>query len=233
MNRWGGNQDISTQHCCCFSVAQSCPTLCDLMDWNTAGFPVLHYLLEFAQTHVHGVDDAIQPSQLLLPPSPPVFNLSQHQGLSQWVSSSHQVNNVLELQHQSFQEYSGLISFRIYWFAFQGTLKSLFQHHSSKVSILQRSAFFRVQLLHLQMTTGKTIPLTRWTFVNKVMYLHFNTLSRFVIASLPRIKCLLISWLQSPSAVILEPPQNKVWHCFHCFPIFSPYTKGSFISFAS
>ena len=90
-------------------------------------------------------------------------------------------------------EYSGLISFTIYWFAFQGTLKSLFQHYSSKVSILQRSAFFRVQLLHLQMTTGKTIPLTRWTFVNKVMYFHFNTLSRFVIAFLPRSKCLLIS----------------------------------------
>ena len=106
-------------------------------------------------------------------------------------------------------EYSGLISFTIYWFAFQGTLKSLFQHYSSKVSILQRSAFFRVQLLHLQMTTGKTIPLTRWTFVNKVMYFHFNTLPRFVIAFLPRSKCLLISWLQSLSAVILEPKKIK------------------------
>ena len=82
MKRWEGNQDISTQHCC-FSVAQSRPTIFDLMNCNTAGFPVLHYLLEFAQTQVHGVDDIIQPSHLLLPPSPPAFNLSQHHGLSQ------------------------------------------------------------------------------------------------------------------------------------------------------
>ena len=104
-------------------------------------------------------------------------------------------------------EYSGLISFWIDWFdlfAVQGTLKSLLQHHSPKASILRCSAFFTVQLSHPYMTTGKTIALTRWTFVGKVMSLLFNTLSRFVIAFLPRSKCLLISGLQSPSAVILE-----------------------------
>ena len=109
-------------------------------------------------------------------------------------------------------EYSGLISFKIYWFdllAFQGTPKSLLQYHSSKASILWRSAFFMVQLSHPYMTTGKTIALTRWTFVGKVMSLLFNMLSRLVIAFLPRSKCFLISWLQSPSAVILEPKKIK------------------------
>ena len=109
-------------------------------------------------------------------------------------------------------EYSRLISFRIDWLdllAVQGTLKSLLQHHSLKASILQRSAFFTVQLSHPYLTTGKTIALTRRTFVDKVMSLLFNMLSRLVITFLPRSKCLLISWLQSPSAVILEPPQIK------------------------
>ena len=122
-------------------------------------------------------------------------------------------------------EYSGLISFRMDWFyllAVQGTLKSLLQHHSSKASILQCSVFFIVQLSHPYMTTGKTIALTRRTFVSKSMSLLFNMLSRLFIAFLPRSKYLLISWLQSPSAVILEPPQNKVCHCFHCFPIYLP-----------
>jgi len=108
-------------------------------------------------------------------------------------------------------EYSGLISFKIDWLDFlavQGTLKSLLQYHSSKASILRCSAFFIVQLSHPYMTTGKTIALTRQTFVGKVMSLLFNMLSRLIIAFLPRSKCLLILWLQSPSAVILEPPQN-------------------------
>ena len=119
-------------------------------------------------------------------------------------------------------EYSGLISFRMDWLdlrAVQGTLKSLLQHHSPKASILRPSAFFIVQLSHPYMTTGKTIALTRQTFVGKAMSLLFNMLSRLVITFLPRSKHLLISWLQSPSAVILEPPKNKVSHCFHCFPI--------------
>ena len=109
-------------------------------------------------------------------------------------------------------EYLGLISFRMDWLdllAVQGTLKSLLQHHSSKASILQPSAFFIVQLSHPYMTTGKTISLTRWTFVGKVMSLLFNMLPRFVIAFLPRNKRLLISWLQSPPAVTLEPPKIK------------------------
>ena len=108
--------------------------------------------------------------------------------------------------------YSGLISFRMDWLdllAVQGTLKSLLQHHSSKASILRRSAFFMVQLSHLYVTTGKTIPLTRWTFVGKVMSLFFNMLSRLVIAFLPRSNHLSISWLQSLSAVILELPKIK------------------------
>ena len=119
-----------------------------------------------------------------------------------------------------------LTSFRIDWLdllTVQGTLKSFLQHHSSKASVLQHSAFFMVQLSHPYMTTGKTIALTRWTFVGKVMSLLFNMLSRLVIAFLPKSKGLLISWLQSPSAVILEPPKiNKVSHCFHCFPIYLP-----------
>ena len=118
-------------------------------------------------------------------------------------------------------DYSGLISFRMDWLdliAVQRTLKSLLQHHSSKASILQCSAFFIVQLSHPYMTTGKTTALTRRTFVGKVRSLLFNMLSRLVITFLPRGKCLLISWLQSPSAVILEPPKVKSIS-FHCFPI--------------
>ena len=127
-------------------------------------------------------------------------------------------------------EHSGLISFRMDWFdlfAIQWILKSLLQHYGSKATILWCSAFFVVQLSHPYMTTGKTIALTRWTFVGKVMSLLFNMLSRLVITFLPRSKCLLISWLQSPSAVILEPQKHKVWHCFHCFPIYFPWSDGT------
>ena len=121
-------------------------------------------------------------------------------------------------------EYSGFISFRIDWFdllAVQGTLKSLLQHHSSKASILWSSAFFMVQLSHPYMATGKTITLTRWIFVGKVMSLLCNKLSKLVIAVLPRSKHLLISWLQSPFTVIFDP-KKIVCHCFHCFPIYLP-----------
>ena len=126
-------------------------------------------------------------------------------------------------------EHSGLISFRIEWLdllAVQGTLKSLLQHHSSKASILGLSAFFMVLHSHPYMTTGKAIALIRWTFVGKVMSLLFNTLSRLVIAFPPKSKRLLISWLQSPSAGILEP-QKIVFHCFHCFPIYFPWSDGT------
>jgi len=181
------------------------------MDCSSPGFPDLHYRLEFIQTHVHWVSDAIQPSHPLSPPSPPAVNLSQHQGLFQWVGSSHPVAKILELQlqHQSFQwicradcllDWTSLVAqmvkrlstmretwvsslgwedllekemaFCIDWFdldTVQGfsTLNSFLQHHSSKAPILQHSAFFMVQLSHLHMTTGKTITLTRCTFVSK------------------------------------------------------------------
>ena len=195
-------------------VAQSCLTLCDPMDCSTPGFPVHLQLWELTQTYVRRVGDAIQPSHPLSSPSPPAFNLSQHQGLFQWVSSSHQVAKVLSFNFtiSPSNKYSGLISFRMDWLdllAVQGTLMSLLQHHNWKASILQCSAFFIVQLSHPYMTTGKTIALTRRTFVGKVMCLLFNMLSRLVIVFLPRSKHLLISWLQSPSAVILEPPPQK------------------------
>ena len=196
------------------SVAQSCLTLCDPMDWSMPGLPVHHQLLEFTQTHVHWVSDAIQPSHPLLSPSPPAFNRSQHQGLSKESALRIRWPKYWSFSFSTspYDEYSGLISFRIDWFdllAVQGILKSLLQHHTSKASILRCSAFFTVQLSHPYMTTGKTIALTRWTFVGKVMSLLFNILSRLVIAFLPRSKHLLISWLQSPSAVILEPKKVK------------------------
>ena len=124
-----------------------------------------------------------------------------------------------------FSEYSGLISCRmdrLDLLGVQGTLKSLLQHHSSKAPILQCSAFFIVQLSHPHMTTRKPMALTRWNFVGKIISLLFNMLSRLVIAFLPKSKRLLISWLQAPSAVTLEPPKKEVGHCFHCFPIYLP-----------
>ena len=148
----------------------------------------LSFTVLLAQTHVHRVGEAIQPSHSLSSPSPTAFNLSQHEDLFKRVSFSHQVVKLLEIQLQHklkySNEYSGLISFRIDWLdilAVQGTLKSLLQHHSSKASILWYSAFFIVQLSHPYMTTGKTIALTKWTFVGKVMSLLFNMLSRLVI----------------------------------------------------
>ena len=125
-------------------------------------------------------------------------------------------------------EYSELISFRMDWLALlavQGTLKNLLQHHNSKASVLWHSAFFIVQLSYPYMTTGKTTALTTWSIVGKVMSLLFNMLFRLVVAFLPKSKHLLISWLQSPSAVILEAPQ-KVCHCFHCFPIYCHEVRG-------
>ena len=193
------------------SVAQLCSTLCDPMECSTPGFPVHHQLLEFTQTHVHWVGDAIQPSHPLLSSSSSVFPSIR---VFSNESALHQVAKVLEfqLQHQSFQWifrtdflWDGLVGSPYV----QGTFKGLHQHYSSKASILQRSAFFIVQLSHPYMTTGKIIALTIWTFVGKVMSLLFNILCRSLIAFLPRSKHLLISWLQSPSAVILEPKKIK------------------------
>ena len=138
----------------CCSVTKSCLTLCDPVDCSMPDFPVLHCLPEFAQTHVHWVSDAIQPYHSLLSPSPPALNLSQHQGLFQWIGSSHQMAYVLELQlqYQFFQWIFRLISFRIDWFdllAVQGTLRSLIQHHNLKASILRCLAFFKFFALNL------------------------------------------------------------------------------------
>ena len=183
------------------------------MDCSTPGLPVHYWLLEFTQTHAHWVNDDIQPSHPLSSTPPPAFNLSQHPHLFKWVSSSHHGPKYWSFSFNisPSNEHSRLIAFRMDWLdllAVQGTLKSLFQYHRSKASIIMCSAVFTVQLSHPYMTTEKTIALTRWTFVDKVMSLLFNMLSRFVITFLPRSKHLLISGLQSPSAEILEPPQK-------------------------
>ena len=192
--------------------------------WTVAaGCLVLHYLPEFAQTHVHEVSDAIQPSHPLYSPSPSSLSLSQQQ-----IFFNESVLLIKWPKHWSFsfssslsREYSGLISLRIDGFDFlavQGRLCSLLQHHNSETSVLWYSSFFMVQLSHPYMTTGKTVAFTVQTFVGKVMSLLFNTLSRFVIAFLSRSECLLISWLQSSSTVILEPKKIKSV----LVPIFSP-----------
>ena len=173
--------------------------------WNRAHHASLSFTIFQSLFKLMSIELWYYLSHPLLPSSPFAFNLSQHQGLSQWVGSWHQGARVLELrlQHQSFHEYSGLIFFRIDWFdllAVQGTLKSLLQHNS-KASVLQCSAFFMVQLSHPYMTTRKTTALTIRIFVSKVMSLLFNTLSGFVRAFLPRSNCLLLSWLQSPLSV--------------------------------
>ena len=195
----------------------------------TPGLPVHHQLPESTQTHVHWISDAIQPSHPLLSPSPPASIFPSIR-----VISNESALHIRWPKDWSFSfsispsnEYPGLISFRMDWLdllAVQGTLKSLLQHHSSKASILWWSAFFIVQLSHPYMTTGKTVALTKWNFVAKVISLLFNILSRLVITLLPRSKCLLISWLQSPSAVILDPPKNKV---SHCFLIYLPWSDGT------
>ena len=184
------------------------------MNHSRLGLPVHHQLLEYAQTHVHQVGDAIELSQPLSSPSPPAPILPIIR-----VFSNESTLHLRWPKYWSFSfsispsnEHPGLISFRMDWLDFlavQGTLKSLLQHHSSKASILQCSTFFTVQLSHPYLTNGKTIALTRWTFVGKVMSLLFNMLSRLVITFLPRSNHLLISWLQSPSAVILEPRKVK------------------------
>ena len=165
------------------------------MDCSTPGLSV--QLPEPSQNHVHCMGDAIQLSHPLSSHSPPAFNLSQHQGLSKWVSSSHQVVKILEfpLQHQSFRWifrtdflYDGLVGL----LAAQGTLKNLSQHHSPKTSVFRYSAFFIVQLSHLYLTTGKPKVLIKWTFVGKVMSLLFKMLFKLVIAFLPRSKYLFL-----------------------------------------
>ena len=196
------------------------------MDYSLPGFSVFHCLPEFSQTHVHRIDDAINHlilcHPILLLPS--IFPNIR-------VFSKDSAPRIRWPKYWSFSfsispsnAYSGLISFRMDWFdllADQETLKSLIQHHNSKASILWHSAFFMVQISYTHITTRKTITLTRRIFAGKVMSLLFNTLFRFVKAFLPRSKHLLISWLQSLSAVIWEA-KKIVCHCFHCFPIYLP-----------
>ena len=193
------------------------------MDCSTPGLPVHHQLLELTQAHVHWVSDAIQPSHPLSSPSLPPLNLSQHQGLFKWISSSHEVAKVLEFQfqHQCFQWTLRTDLLWMDWLdllAVQGTLKSLLQSHSSKASIFQHSAFFIIPLSHPYMATGKTIALTRWTFVGKVMSLLFNMLSRLVSFSFKEH----MSFNFMAAVTICSDfgaQENKVFHCFHCFPI--------------
>ena len=213
------------------SVAQLCPSLCNPVNRSTPGLPVHHQLPEFTQTQFHRADDAIQPSHplsslLLLPPILPGIRVFS-------------IQSTFRMRWPKYWSFSfsfspsneGLISFRLGWspldlLAVQGTLKSLLQHHSSKASILQRSAFSTVQLSHPYMTTGKTIALARRTFVGKVMSLLFKMLSTLVITFLPMSKCLLISWLQSPSALILEPPKIKSDTVSAIFPSISHEVMG-------
>ena len=219
---WGkNNTDWSTLIYTQFSsVAQSCLTLCNPMDYSTPGFPVHHQLPEPTQTHVHRVGDAIQLSYpllscLLVLPSIRVF-------------SNESVLCIRRPKYWSFSfriipsnEYSGLISFRIDWLgliAVQEDSQESSPTTQFKTSILRCSTFFIVLLSHPYMTTGKMIALTRQTLVCKVMSLVFNILSRLAIAFLTRSKRPLIPWLQSPPAVILEPPQNKISHCFIISP---------------
>ena len=196
------------------SVTQLCPTLCNPMNRSTPGLPVHHQLPEF--TRLTPIESVMPSSHLILcrplrflPPIPPSIRVFSNESTLHMRWSRYWSFSFSMLPSK---EILGLISFRMNWMdllAVQGTLKSLLQHHSSKASILRRSAFFRAQLSHLYMTTGKTIALTRWTLVGKVMSLLLNMLSRLVMTFLPRSKRLLISWLQSPSAVILEPKKIK------------------------
>ena len=209
------------------SVTQSCSTLFDCMNCSTPGFPVHHQLKLISNESVVPSNHLILYHPLLLLPS--FFHSIR-------VFSNESALHIRWPKYWSFSfsinpssEHSVLISFKIDWLdllAVQGTLKSLLQNHSSKASILWHSAFFIIQLSYSYMTTGKTMVLTRRTFVSQVMFVLFNTLSRFVIAFLPRSKCRLISWLQSPSTVILEP-KKAVCHCFHFFPVYLPWSDGT------
>ena len=217
--------------CCYCSVAQLCLTLCDHIEYSTPGLPIFHYLPSLLKLMSN---ESVMPSNHLIVCRPLLLLPSIFPSIR--VFSNESAVPIRWPKYWSFSfsispsnEYSGLISYRIDWldfFAVQGTLTSLLQYHSSKASILQHSAPFMIQLSHPYMTTGKTTALTRGTFVGKVMSLLFNTLSRLAIAFLPRSKFLLISWLQSPSAVILEP-KKIVFHCFHCFPTYLSWSDGT------
>ena len=198
------------------SVAQLCLTLCNPMNCSMPGLPVHHQLKGFTQTNVHWVGYAIQTRDPLSSHYPPTLNLSQHQGFT-----NESALHIRWPKYWSFSfnispsnEHPGLISFRmdcLYILAVQGTFKSLLQHHSSKASILWCSALFIVQLSHPYMTTGKTTALTRQTFVDKVMSLLLNILSRLVMTFLPISKCLSISWVQC-IYIVINGPFPLLWN---------------------
>ena len=198
--------------CCCFSFSQSCPTLCNPNGLQHAKLPCPSQSPRESLFKLMSIE-SVMPSNHLVLCHPLLFLPSVFPSIR--VFSDESVLCIRWPKDWSFNfsistsnEHPGLISFRMDWLdlhAVQGTFKSLFQHHNSKASIIWHSAFFTVQFSHPYMTTGKTIALTRQTFVGKVMSLLFNMQSRLVITFLPRSKYLLVSWLQSPSAVILEP----------------------------
>ena len=197
-------------HCsCCCSVSQSRQTFCKPMDCSTPGLPVPHHLSKFDQVHLHCIGDAIHSSHPLMPSYPSAFNLSQHQDFS------NELSVCIRWPNTGVSASLTILTSIQCWFPLRLTnlifllSKGLSQHLNLKASILQCSAFFTVQLSQPYVTTGKTIILTIWTFLRKVMSLFFNILSRLVIAFLPNSKCLLISWLQSPFTVILEPKMRK------------------------
>ena len=214
------------------SVTQSCPTLCYLMDWSTLGLPVHRELQSLLKLMFI---ESVMPSNHLILCHTLLLLPSNFLSIRIFSNGSVLCMRCPKYWRFSFSispssEYSELISFSMDWLdllTVQGTLKSLLQHHSSKASILPCSAFFIVQLSHPYMTTEKTIALTRQTFVGKVMFLLFNMLSRLVITFLPRSKHLLVSWRQSPPAVIFGDQKDKVCRCFHCFPIYLPWSDGS------
>ena len=223
-------------------MTQSCLSLCNPMDCSMPGLPVHHQLLEFYSNSCPlswwchpTISSSVVPFSRLqsFPVSVRVFS-DESVLCSRWPKYWSFSFNI-----SPSSEYSGLISFRMDWFdllAVQGTLKSLLQHHSLKTSILRCSVFFIVQLSHPYMTTGKTIALTRWTFVGKIMSLLFKMLSRLLITFLPRSKHLLFSWLQSPSPVILEPRKIKSATVFTvspsiCCDVMGPDAIISFLNF--
>ena len=202
------------------------------MDCSTPGLPVHNQLPEFTQTHVHRVSDAIQPSHPLPSPSPPAPNPSQHQSLFKWVNffawggqstGGSALASFLPKNSQGWSpsEWTGWISLQSKGLSRVFSTSQFKSINSSVLSLLHSPTLTSIH------DYWKTIALTRRIFVGKVMSLLLNMLSRLVITFLPRSKRLLISWMQSPSAVILEPPKNKVWHCFHCFPIYLPWRDGT------
>ena len=212
------------------SVAQLCPTFCNPMNHRTLGLPVHHQFLEFTQTHVNWVGDAIENltlcwSLLLLPsifPSIRVFSSESalHIRWPKYWSFSFNISSSINTKDSFPLGGTGWISLQSKGFSrvFANSTVQKHQFFGAQLSL--------VQISHPYITPGKTIALTRWTFVGKVMSLLFNVWSRLVITFLPRSKHLLILLLQRPSAVVLEP-KNKVWHCFHCFPIYLPWSDGT------